>query len=271
MVSVAFSTLGCPEMDLDTVLAVAQSYGFVGLELRAWPDQPVRVGLGPDERASIRRRLDAAGIAALSVASYVRVADPDLDTDAVVADALAHARLGADLGARYLRVFPGGPRNAPSSPEGDTRAAERLARIVTESRDLGVTVALETHDSHPRAADVARILDEPACTGVAVVWDVLHTWLAGERPDETLTRLAGRLAYVQVKDVAARHDLTPRPLGAGVLPLTDVAAVLRSAGFDGWVSWEYERAWYPEVPALSDLAADVKGWMDRELSRDSDD
>ena len=31
----AFSTLGCPEWDLDTIIRAARKYGYDGIELRA--------------------------------------------------------------------------------------------------------------------------------------------------------------------------------------------------------------------------------------------
>jgi sugar phosphate isomerase/epimerase len=49
-----------------------------------------------------------------------------------------------------------------------------------------------------------------------------------------------------------------------VLPLADMADALRRIGYRGWVSWEYERAWFPELPALPELAGRVSARM-REL------
>ena len=173
----------------------------------------------------------------------------------------AEVRLAHDLGAPWVRVFPGGTRGVPVPAAVEARAARRLAAIVSASEGLGVRVALETHDSHPTAVDVLRLLHAEGCEQVAVIWDALHTWLGGESPDDTARLLGARLAYLQVKDVASPDDLAPLPLGAGVLPLQQCLALVRDRSLTQWVSWEYERAWHPEAPSLGELGDAGRRWV----------
>jgi sugar phosphate isomerase/epimerase len=257
-VGLAFSTLGCPGLPVTDVAQLAADKGFGAVELRAWPGEPVHAGLDAGQRRAARAAFDRRGVVVLAVASYVKVADASAGDDGVVADAVAHARLAGDLGAAFLRVFPGGPEDVPAASL-DAIAARRLRRIQQALAGIPVTVALETHDSHPRAADCVRILDR--CPGVVAIWDALHPWRSGEPPAETARLLGDRIGYVQVKDVASRTDPTPLPPGDGVLPLPDMADALRRIGYHGWVSWEYERAWFPELPALPDLADRVSARM----------
>jgi len=259
-IRLAFSTLGCPGLRIAGVADIAARHGFSSVELRAAPGEPVHLGLEPAGRHDVVTALAARRVDVLALASYVRVADPAADDDAVVADGLAHGRLAADLGASYLRVFPGGPADAETARDhGDAAAVRRLLRLRDGLAGSGVVVALETHDSHPAGADVGRILDR--CPGVLAIWDALHPWRAGEPAHRTAAALGGRLAYVQVKDVASVDDLAPLPPGAGVLPLPSMADALRANGYHGAVSWEYERAWFPDATPLSDLAGGVAGWM----------
>src|SRR5437667_441770 len=145
----AFSTLGCSGLPLADVVELAQSTGWLGLELRAADDEPVHVGLSAAERSAARAAL--AGVELLAIASYVKVANNEISDEACVADALAHAALAADLGAPYVRVFPGGV-------EGDDVAAVRRLRAIAAQLPEGVDILLETHDSHPRGVDNARVL-----------------------------------------------------------------------------------------------------------------
>jgi sugar phosphate isomerase/epimerase len=256
----AFSTLGCPGLAIADVADVAARHGFSGVELRAAPGEPVHLGLEPAGRRDVVTALQARHVDVLALASYVRVADPAADDDAVVADGLAHGGLAADLGASYLRVFPGGRTGTDAAQDlSDAAAVRRLLRLRDGLAGYGVAVALETHDSHPAGTDVARILDQ--CPGVLAIWDALHPWRAGEAPADTARSLSGRLAYAQVKDVASADDLAPLPPGTGALPLAAMADALRSNGYRGAVSWEYERAWFPDATPLPDLAGDVAEWM----------
>lgn len=247
----AFSTLGVPGMPVDQVARLAAVHGFHGVELRAHPgEEPVHTGLDRAARAEAAALFRAAGVAVLSIGSYVKVAAPG-DDDAVVADLRAHLALAADLGASGVRVFPGG--GDPPAGEADTLAARRLAAAAPYAADLGVRILLETHDSHRGAQDAARILGLVGHRSVGVVWDVMHTWLAGEQPGISFPVLAPYLGYVQVKDIASAEDTTPLPPGAGVLPLTECVEVLSREGWDGWLCWEYEKRWYPGVPELPGL------------------
>src|SRR3954452_12871311 len=100
----AFSTLGCSGAPLTEVVALARSSGWLGLELRAAADEPVHIGLSPEERAAAREVLESGGVTVLAVASYVKVARGAVGDDECVADALAHAELARDLGAPFVRV-----------------------------------------------------------------------------------------------------------------------------------------------------------------------
>lgn len=246
----AFSTLGCSGRSLSDVVAIAQSSGWRGVELRAGADEPAHVGLSATQRDDVRRTLAAGDVVPLAVASYVRIADPDADDGAVVADMLAHARLAADIGASYVRVFPGG--RSDRRDDSDDAAVVRLRTAADALADLPVSIAVETHDSHPRGTDIARLLDQVSHPRVRAIWDALHPWLAGESPVETAAALRGNLAYLQIKDVASRSDLTPVLPGTGLLPLRDVAAFAVELDPDGWLSLEWEAKWFPAAAPLDD-------------------
>ena len=240
----AFSTLGCSGRPLREVAALARSSGWTGLELRAAPDEPVHTGLTAAQRAAALAELD--GVPVLCIASYVRVA---AEGDSCVADAVAHAQLASDLGASAVRVFPGA-----SAALADTAAVRHLAAIADRLPD-GIEIWLETHDSHPRGVDVARVLGAVGHPRIRAIWDVLHPWLAGEPLTVTAAALHPYLAHVQVKDVASRDDRTPLPLGAGAIPLGDVLTLLQRQDYDGWLSLEWESKWHPAAGPLPEALA----------------
>jgi sugar phosphate isomerase/epimerase len=246
----AFSTLGVPGLPVDQVVRLAADHGFHGVELRAdAAEEPVHTGLGGPERASARARFEDGGIEILCVASYIKVAAPGPD-DPVLDRLREHVTLADDLGAPFVRVFPGG--EGPVD-EADAAAARRLAAVAPYAEEKGVRLLLETHDSHRRAADAARVLGLAGHRCVGAIWDVMHTWLGGEQPGGAFPVLSPHLGYVQVKDIASAEDTTPLPLGDGVLPLAECVETLSREDWDGWLCWEYEKRWYPQVPDLSGL------------------
>ncbi|GAA4994057.1 sugar phosphate isomerase/epimerase [Kitasatospora paranensis] len=244
----ALSTLGLPGRPLGEALRLAADHGWQGVELRCAPGESVHPALTATERRRAAAELTAHEITPLALASYVGVARPGEDA-AVAAELAHHLRLAADLGAHWLRVFPQGGAGAEGA-EADGRAVRRLASAAGLAEALGVRIALETHDSHRSGRAVGRVLTAVGHRSVGAIWDVLHTWLAGESPAATRDALAAHPGYLQVKDVAGADDLTPLPLGAGVLPLADCLAGLPG---DGWVSWEYEAPWHPAAAPLPPL------------------
>ncbi|MEV1043671.1 sugar phosphate isomerase/epimerase family protein [Streptomyces sp. NPDC049916] len=249
----AFSTLGLPGTPVTEVARLAAAHGYQGVELRVHPEEPVHLKLSALERADVVEAFEAAGVEILALAGYVRVA-AEGDDEPVHAELTELVKLARDLGAPYVRVFPGGGDQDPE--EADATAARRLGAAAPSAADAGVSILLETHDSHRAGVDTARVVATVGHPRVGAIWDVLHTWLAGEEPAASQAVLAPHLGYVQVKDVASAEDLAPLPLGAGVLPL---AACLDGAEPRTWVCWEYEKRWHPgaaELPGLLDAGRD---------------
>ncbi|MFI9200247.1 sugar phosphate isomerase/epimerase family protein [Streptomyces sp. NPDC053048] len=247
----AFSTLGTPGLPVPEVVRLASAYGYDGVELRAHPEEPLHLGSTPAQRTAANLEFAEAGVAVLAVAGYAEVAAAGPD-EPVLAELDGLVRLAGDLGASYVRVFPGG--GTRPAAEADAAAARRLGAIAPLAADTGVRVLLETHDSHRRAQDAVRILGPVGHGSIGALWDVLHTWLGGEEPGVSFPALAPHLGYVQVKDVGSADDTTPLQLGTGVLPLGACVGTLRRAGWDGWLCWEYEKRWHPQVADFAQLA-----------------
>ena len=248
----AFSTLGCSGRPLREVAALARQSGWLGLELRAAPDEPVHTGLTAAQRSAALAELD--GVPVVCVASYVRIA---AEGESCVADALAHAQLALDLGAQAVRVFPGATSTGPAA---DAVAVRHLTAIAARLPDP-VEIWLETHDSHSRGVDVARVLGEVGHPRIRAIWDVLHPWRVGEALTVTAAALHPYLAHVQVKDVASPEERTPLPLGAGTIPLGDVLALLRRQDYAGWLSLEWESKWHPAAGPLPQALAMSRAYL----------
>jgi sugar phosphate isomerase/epimerase len=256
---IAFSTLGCSGLPLADVVRLARSSGFGGVELRSADGEPVHRGLTPGARREAVRILSDGDVVPLAIASYVEVDDSSLRDDEVVDETLAQLELALDLGAQSVRVFPGGPSTDDAATRRLSAVAERLDAFP------GVTVAVETHDSCSRGAEMALLLGRVGHPRVRAVWDVQHPWRAGEPVKETARLLLPRTAYVQITDARSLADPTPCALGAGVLPLRDARKVLEHAGYEGWISLEWASYWYPEAPPLAVALEGAKRWLDGTL------
>lgn len=299
----AFSTLGCPGDSLAQVIEIAHSTGATGLELRVAEGELVFSQMDKAQRAAVATELADAGLTVLALASYVRICAPaeaatddgsssesgtsgesgeSGANDPVLAELLAAVELAAELSAHnpgqgqraQLRVFPGagleptewGAEPSPEMAAADFRAARRLNAAASHARAHGVRILLETHDSHPRATDVCRILVHVDATApVGVIWDLMHPWRYDESPEVTASLLTDWLAYAQYKDGVRQpgsHTVALTLPGEGELPLAAMHALAQKiasghGNSDPWISLEWERAWHPELPHVSAALASL--------------
>ncbi|MFE9748980.1 sugar phosphate isomerase/epimerase family protein [Saccharothrix saharensis] len=234
----AVSTLGAPGTPLRETARVAAAHGCEGLEIRVHPSEEVHVGMPAAQAARARAQVAEAGLEIACLAGYVKVCGPG----PVVDELRALVDLAVLLDAPAVRVFPGGDGT------GDGRALDHIAATLPDLRAAGVRLLIETHDSHPTASAALRLVKPFAAPDrVAVLWDAVHPWRAGEPPARTRAVLGEYLGYFQLKDVTTT-DPTPVSPGEGDVPLAECAQLL--ANWSGWVSLEWERAWYPTLPPL---------------------
>src|SRR5262249_57835298 len=145
----AFSTLGCPEWNLDQLVAAARESGYEGVEWRGYlaeMDLPKSAVFAPAVRGETRQRFREAGLEFASLGSSVRLADPAPEARRrEKASFTEYAELAQFLGCPMVRVFGG------NLPSGTTRVAalpsmsaflRELAEIAAER---GVTAILPTH------------------------------------------------------------------------------------------------------------------------------
>ena len=161
----------------------------------------------------------------------------------------AHCAIAEGLGAPYLRVF-GGPIPEQHDREATVAAiVEGLSQIADETRARGVTSLLETHDAFSTSESILDLFARGASGNLGILWDTLHTYRHGESGASTWARLGQRIQLVPLKDSAKASakgfDLVLT--GEGTVPIPSFLQVLKTANYDGYVHFEWEKAWHPEI------------------------
>ncbi len=150
-------------------------------------------------------------------------------------------RLAHDLGARTVSTEPGGPL-----PDGlDREQAMEWFRLGLQmvyplARELGVTILiepepelmLETRD------DFLEFVGTVPHGQVALNFDLGHFYCVGDDPAEAARALAPWIRHVHLEDIAATREHRHLVPGRGAIDFQAVAAGLRDAGYDGWVTVE---------------------------------
>jgi glucosamine-6-phosphate deaminase len=249
----SFSTLACPSWPLGRVLETAGRLGYDGVELRFLEDDDAlwaRPELTGSGLAETRARLGDAGleVPCVDTRSFFHWPDPARRARALE-EAERVVALAHDLGAPGVRVF--GDAVQPGADLESTRRwiAESLLALAEKARPAGVEVWIESHGDFAPARAMLSVLDLVKADGVGVLWDAPNAFEAGDEPGEGARLLGHRIRHVHLKDVRVRpggHGKAVLP-GQGEFPLVPALTALRGLGYPGWLSFEWEKKWQPEI------------------------
>lgn len=250
-------TLGCPTWDLPTICRQAAAFEFDGIDFRGIQDQidVTKLTAFTTDVKSTVRMLQDHGLVASGISSSISVCDGEKRTQSLD-EAKRTIDAASAVGAPNVRVFG----NGRADVDGHAVAARIGAEVVQSILELPGARQLswnfETHDHWIRSQDCKLLLDVVTEPAFGAAWDVGHTRrIGGETAEQTLAALGDRVKYVHIKDAVYGPD-HPRAMkdgwryvlpGAGELHLNEAIHVLRQRGYDGWVMFEHEKRWHPEL------------------------
>ena len=67
------------------------------------------------------------------------------------------------------------------------------------------------------------------------MWANIGPWVRSVDIKDSITDFEARLGYQYVQ------------IGDGEIPLKDALRILKAAGFDGWLTFEWEKVWHPNL------------------------
>jgi len=184
------------------------------------------------------------------VMTGVRFTSPDpLERERQLKDAEAYIEIAHALRSPTIRLF-GGPI-PPSQDEKQTLEwiIEGFRKTGDRAAQRGVLVLLETHDSFSTGAKARALLEAVSHPNIAIVWDFLHSIRFGEDIGQTWAQIGFWVKDVHVKDSSqySAEGFDLKLPGEGRLPIREVIWLLHRNGYKGWLTFEWEKGWHPEI------------------------
>ena len=250
----SFSTLACPDWELPQIIAAASASGYDGIELRfvrnkdsLWKLPEFRA----EQLASSKRALSDLGLRIACVDTSCRFHFPDATERAQwIDEGERMAELAAALNAPGIRVF--GDQIQPGADRESTRKwiTDSIRTLADRIAPSGVEVWLETHGDFASAPETTAILDQAKSMNTGAIWDPANCYLEhNEPPKAGAAGLDRYVRHVHVKDMRRTGDEWKLVLtGEGDFPLDEVRTSLMEIGYNGFVSFEWEKKWHPEIP-----------------------
>jgi sugar phosphate isomerase/epimerase len=248
----AFSTLGCPNWELQKILEFARANGFAAVELRGLLgslDLPSRPEFTPGRLTQTIKEIAEHGIKIACVSSSTELHIADATERAKgIADGKRFIDVAQALDAPYVRVFgnklEGGPRD-----EVIARVAAGMHEMAEYAGPRGVTVIIESHGDFVDSPTLKDVLTRANSEHAGLLWDAHHTFVDGhEDPEHTVAELGKWIRHTHLKDSLAdgqerKYVLT----GKGQVPVERQVQALRRLHYQGYYCFEWEKVWHPDL------------------------
>jgi inosose dehydratase len=162
------------------------------------------------------------------------------------------------------------PRVPRLTADGWRMLAAVVDEVAREAVDLGHPVAWHPHTATfvETPAELDQLLDALGSAPVGICLDVGHWTVGGGDPVDALRRFGERVTHLHLKDVdggvlaalqarriadfdAAIRERLFTELGAGVIDLPGILAVLADRDYAGWLMVEQDSGWGPPAESAA--------------------
>jgi sugar phosphate isomerase/epimerase len=247
----AFTTLACPDWSWEQAVQKAVEYGYQGLELRGVEGEMDLTKAAPftgSRLPATKRELKDRGLAIPCLDTSCRF-DQEALIDNNISEGKRHIDLADELDTPYIRVFGDRISDIQSREKIIEQVAAGLLALAHHAEGTSLQVLLESHGDFARVQnllDVIRAVQHPQ---VGVLWDVHHPFrFFSESLADTYERLKDRIRHVHLKNsVSTNGGVRYTLMSQGDVPVVEVLKLLESGGYEGWIAFEWEKRWHPEI------------------------
>lgn len=264
-----FSTLGCPDWDFEQITTFAADHGYQGIEIRGIQREldlvkcPVFSTAGA--RASSLQRMKEQKLSFTGLGSSATLHYKDMSKRQTnLEEGKRFIDLAAQLKCPYVRVFPNNFPKDQGREETFELIKSGLLYLSDHARGSGVDVLLETHGDLVQSNDLQEIMKEVNSKKIGLIWDISNMWtVTGEAPADVYSRLKKYIRHVHVKDAVKENGkLRYTFVGKGEVPVFNALDLLANDNYKGYLSFEWEKLWHPEIEtpelALADYPKAIK-------------
>ncbi len=249
----AFSTLACPDWPWPVIIDKAKSYGYDGIEIRGvqseliMPRSPFFAGEA--WRESKQRASDAAiEIINLNSSAHLHETNPAgirIQMDMIKRD----MELAEKLDCPFVRVFPDRFPKELSKAQALDLFVTRLSELAEFGNGMKTKVLLDAHGDLVYSTDLSYVLSKmDGKTGL--IWDYFNMFSeTGEELDVMFENIRSSISLVQLKDGSVDQNGVHKYvlLGGGFLPKEKILTKLDEIDYRGYISFEWEKRWHPQL------------------------
>lgn len=268
----SFSTLGCPQWDLPTIINFAAANKYQGIEIRVIAgemDLPNYTAFSDVNIAATKRMIKDKNLNIVDIGTSAQMHHTDKATiEKHIDDAKKFIDLSAKLDCKYVRVFPEKLLTGEQRLKSLDIIITNLKLLGDYAKGSGVKVLLETHGDLVRMDDLHYVMHNTENSNVGLIWDFLNMWaVTKESTTEVFQKLSKYIFHVHVKDATFNDNkLSYVLIGKGTAPVKEAIQQLHKNNYKGYYSFEWEKQWHPEIEEPEIALAAYPGTMKQYFS-----
>lgn len=250
----SFSTLGCPDWDLKTIIDFAVKHQYDGIELRGIQRQLDLTKCTAFETAATRKetlqRMKETGLKFINLGSSCTLHfDKGAERTRNIEEGKRFIDLANDMECPFVRVFP----NNFLKENGKEKSMELISNGLLELADFAkgtkVKVLIESHGDLVYVDDLEKIMTAAAHQNAGMIWDISNMWtVTKEPPAGAYARLKKYIYHAHIKDAKlVDGKLQYVLLGQGEVPILQAIDMLAEDNYRGHYSFEWEKLWHPQI------------------------
>ena len=256
----SFSTKGWHGHTFEEFCDIAQSMGFVGIELHN-----IHNSLFTDKDGAFHGYASAATLRRLyekklQLPCIDAICDP---SDGEAFDSTVEEIKQCMTIAQNLKI----PNIRIRAAKNDVAALENviavLETLLPDAEKSGVTLLLETAGLFAKTEELRNVLERFASDRLAALWNLSAAYFeGGESPEQVIKNLGAYVRHVHISDLAKTEEGYEHCLiGEGNLPIKDMMLALRSVNYDGFLSLVWDPAWCEELDDMEIIFSQFVGFM----------
>lgn len=248
----AFSTLGNPDWSFDKTLREAQKLGFEAIEIRGIEGKMLAdeiIQFFPENQAETKKKLKEHNLKICGFGTSVRFDEVD-KYDSMLQEGKAAIDVCSQMEIPYVRVF--GDRIATEEVREQViqNVIKGIKELCLYARGKNVKVLLEVHGDFNTIENIMAVVDGVKdCPEFGILWDIAHSdKIYGDDYIQFYSQIKPYILHVHIKDhIRKNGDFELCLVGEGDIPIKDIVNTLKTDGYDGYFSLEWEKKWHPEL------------------------
>jgi sugar phosphate isomerase/epimerase len=248
---ISFTTLACPNWSWEKIVEEAARLGYDGIEIRGIEREmflPKCEPFLPENRTNTLKDLESRGLEICCLDTSCVFHDAS-KFDSSVEEGKATIDLAEALGVPYIRIFGDAIPDQSRREQTIAQVARGAAELSRYAEGKGVKVLMETHGDFADSNAMLAVIDAVDSEAFGVLWDINNPYKyePGETMKDTYDKLGRYIQHTHIKDTIGRGSEKITLAGEGDVPIAECITILRNNGYDGWLSFEWEKRWHPDI------------------------